>query len=125
MPDPASADLDRTFAALADPTRRRVVDLLRRRPQRAGELAAAFEMSAPAMSRHLRVLRRTGLVEEEGLDEDARVRVYRLRPERFAAIRDWLDEVEGYWGGQLAAFKAHAERGKRAAPAAQPPRRRK
>ena len=105
------ADLDLTFAALADPTRRRVVDLLRRRPRRAGELAAAFEMSAPAMSRHLRVLRQTGLVEEEGLADDARVRVYRLRPERFAAIRDWLDEVEGYWGDQLAAFKAHAERG--------------
>jgi DNA-binding transcriptional ArsR family regulator len=116
------ADLDATFAALADPTRRRVVDLLRRRPQRAGELAAAFEMSAPAMSRHLRVLRRTGLVEEEGLDDDARVRVYRLRPERFAAIRGWLDEVESYWSDQLAAFKAHAERGKRGAA---PPRRRK
>jgi DNA-binding transcriptional ArsR family regulator len=115
------ADLDRTFAALADPTRRRVVDLLRQSPQRAGELAAAFEMSAPAMSRHLRVLRRTGLVEEEGLDEDARVRVYRLRPERFAAIRDWLDEVEGYWGGQLAAFKEHAERGQRAPPSQRPP----
>jgi len=104
------AEIDRTFAALADPTRRRVVDLLRDRPQRAGELAAAFEMSAPAMSRHLRVLRKTGLVEEEGLDDDARVRVYRLRPERFAALRDWLDEVEGYWGGQLGALKAHVER---------------
>ncbi len=106
---PAQPDLDSTFAALADPTRRGVVDLLRRRPQRAGELASAFDMSAPAMSRHLRVLRQTGLVEEEGLDEDARVRVYRLRPERFAAMRDWLDEVEGYWEDQLAAFKKHAE----------------
>lgn len=108
------AELDRTFAALADPTRRRVVGLLRRGPQRAGELAAAFEMSAPAMSRHLRVLRQTGLVEEESQEDDARVRVYRLRPERFAALRDWLDEIEGYWGDQLAAFKAHAERGRRA-----------
>jgi DNA-binding transcriptional ArsR family regulator len=123
---PGSTELDRTFAALADPTRRRVVDLLRRRPQRAGELAAAFEMSAQAMSRHLRVLRRTGLVEEEGLDDDARVRVYRLRPERFAAIRGWLDEVESYWADQLAAFKAHAERGQRARPGAKaPPRRRR
>jgi DNA-binding transcriptional ArsR family regulator len=121
----SEADLDATFAALADPTRRGVVDLLRRRPQRAGELAAAFEMSAPAMSRHLRVLRKTGLVEEEGLDDDARVRVYRLRPERFAAIRDWLDEVEGYWSDQLAAFKAHAERGKRRGAAAKAPARRR
>lgn len=102
--------LDRTFAALADPTRRRVVDLLHKRPRRAGDLAAAFGMSAPAMSRHLRVLRQTGLVEENALEDDARVRVYRLRRERFAALRGWLDEVEGYWGDQLAAFKAHAEK---------------
>ncbi|MEP7126315.1 MAG: metalloregulator ArsR/SmtB family transcription factor [Byssovorax sp.] len=105
--------LDETLAALADPTRRRVVDLLRKKPQRAGDLAAAFRMSAPAMSRHLRVLRQSGLVEEESLDEDARVRVYHLRPERFAAMRGWLDEVEGYWTDQLAAFKAHAEKRKR------------
>jgi DNA-binding transcriptional ArsR family regulator len=103
-------DLDRTLAALADPTRRRVVDALRRRPQRAGELAASFDMSAPAMSRHLRVLRQTGLVAEEGLDDDARVRVYRLRPERFAALRTWLDEVEEFWADQLSAFKAHVEK---------------
>ena len=106
----AAQDLDRTFAALADPTRRRVVELLRKRPRRAGELAAAFGMSPPAMSRHLRVLRRTSLVEEDSLEEDARVRVYRLRPERFAALRGWLQEVEAFWGEQLGAFKAHAER---------------
>ncbi len=106
-------EIDETLAALADPTRRRVVDLLRKKPLRAGELAAAFEMSAPAMSRHLRVLRTSGIVEEESLDDDARVRVYRLRPERFAAMRGWLEEVEGYWSDQLAAFKAHAERRKK------------
>ena len=104
------SDIDRTFAALADPTRRRVVDLLRKRPRRAGELAAAFDMSPPAMSRHLRVLRKTGLVDEDGLEEDARVRVYKLRPERFTALRGWLDEVEEYWSEQLSSFKAHAER---------------
>ena len=106
-------EIDRTLAALADPTRRRVVDLLRKKPLRAGDLAAAFQMSAPAMSRHLRVLRKSGLVEEEAHDDDARVRMYHLRPERFAAMRGWLDEVEGYWGDQLAAFKAHAERRKK------------
>ncbi len=110
----AAQDLDRTFAALADPTRRRVVELLRKRPRRAGELAAAFRMSPPAMSRHLRVLRRTSLVEEDSLEEDARVRVYRLRPERFAALRGWLQEVEAFWGEQLGAFKAHAERTRKA-----------
>lgn len=103
------ATIDETFAALADPTRRRVIDLLRRRPRRAGELATAFRMSAPAMSRHLRVLRKTGIVEEEGLPDDARVRVYRLCPQPFAQLRDWLDEVEAFWADQLDAFKEHAE----------------
>jgi DNA-binding transcriptional ArsR family regulator len=103
-------DLDETLAALADPTRRGVIDLLRRRPRRAGELADALETSPPAMSRHLRVLRRTGLVEEGHQGEDARVRVYRLRPERFDELGRWLHEVEAYWSRQLDAFKEHAER---------------
>ncbi len=103
-------DLDATLAALADPTRRRVVELLRERPRRAGELAAAFRVSAPAMSRHLRVLRRRGLVEEERVDEDARVRVYRLRRERFRQLQEWLGQVEEFWSDQLGAFKAYAER---------------
>jgi DNA-binding transcriptional ArsR family regulator len=107
----AARELDRTFAALADPTRRGVVDLLRKRPRRAGEIAAALDMTAPAMSRHLRILRRSGLVEERPLADDARVRVYRLRPEPFAALRDWLDRVEGFWAGQLDALKQYAEKG--------------
>ncbi len=102
--------LDQTFAALADSTRRGVVELLRAGPRRAGELAEALSMSAPAMSRHLRVLRETGLVEETADTLDARVRVYTLRRERFAEVRDWLDEVEAFWADQLGAFKAHAER---------------
>jgi len=106
----AAAALDRTFSALADPTRRAVVDLLRQRPRRAGELADAIAMSAPAMSRHLRVLRKTGLVVEDGLDEDARVRLYRLRAEPFAELRQWLDEVEAFWSDQLSAFAEHAAR---------------
>jgi DNA-binding transcriptional ArsR family regulator len=103
-------DLDGTLAALADPTRRQVVELLRERPRRAGELAAAAEMSSPAMSRHLRVLRTSGLVVEERAGHDARVRVYRLRPEPFVALQEWLDQVQAYWSVQLDAFKAHAER---------------
>jgi DNA-binding transcriptional ArsR family regulator len=106
----ATSTLDRTFAALADPTRRGVVELLRAEPHRAGELAAAFAMSPPAMSRHLRVLRKTGLVEESELDHDARVRVYRLKRERFVELRDWIAEVEAFWADQLDGFKAHAER---------------
>ena len=105
-----ASDIDRVLAGLAEPTRRRVVDHLRRGPRRAGDLASACGMSMPAMSRHLRVLRQCGLVEGRGHDDDARVRVYQLRPEAFADLRAWLDEVQAFWSGQLTAFKAHAER---------------
>ena len=107
----AEAALDRTLSALADPTRRRVVELLRRQPRRAGELADAFGVSPPAMSRHLRVLRTRGLVEETREEQgDARCRVYRLRPEPFRDLASWLAEVEAFWSDQLGAFKRHAER---------------
>ena len=102
--------LDATFAALADPTRRRVVEALRRGPRRAGDLAEATSMSAPALSRHLRVLRKQGLVAEERIEDDARVRVYRLRRERFGELQEWLTRIEAFWTLQLDSFKAHAER---------------
>lgn len=105
--------LDETFSALSDPARRGAVDLLRVRPRRAGALAAELGLSAPAMSRHLRVLRATGLVEEahSGADAgDARVRVYRLKREPFDALRTWVTDVESFWTLELAAFKRHAER---------------
>ena len=86
-------DVDGILTALADPTRRGVVDLLRVRPRRAGELATAFDMTPPAMSRHLRVLRTAGLVDEERGADDARVRIFRLRREPFEALHDWLDRV--------------------------------
>ena len=102
--------LSSTFAALADPTRRRVVDLLRLRPLRAGELASACRMSPPAMSRHLRVLRSKGLVEEEHTQpQDTRLRVYRLRRRPFTELQHWIQQVEAFWNDQLSAFKAHAE----------------
>jgi DNA-binding transcriptional ArsR family regulator len=103
-------DLDRTLAALADPTRRRVVDLLRQRPMRAGELAATVDTSPPAMSRHLKVLRATGLVEAATGEGDARLRVYRLLPEPFTDLQAWLDQVQAFWAEQLGSFKRHAER---------------
>ena len=93
---PSAAKVDETLAALADPTRRGVVELLQRRPCRAGELAQAFRMSAPAMSRHLRVLRTRGLVEETRGEGDARVRVYRLRREPFENLRSWLEQLEAF-----------------------------
>jgi DNA-binding transcriptional ArsR family regulator len=106
----AATKLDRTLLALADPTRRRVVELLRDEPRRAGELAAAVRMTPPAMSRHLKVLRKTGLVEEEGTEDDARVRVYRLRRPALAELGGWIREIESFWTDQLDAFKAYAER---------------
>lgn len=112
-------ELDDTLAALADPTRRAVVDLLRERPRRAGALADALALSPPAMSRHLKVLRKAGVVEEErGLEEDARVRVYRLRREPLEALRSWVDEVSAFWDEQLAGFKQHVE--SKASPASKP-----
>jgi DNA-binding transcriptional ArsR family regulator len=107
-------NLDATLDALADPTRRAVVDLLRAGPRRAGELADDVAVSPPVMSRHLKVLRSSGLVEVTGRDDDARVRVYGLRREPFVALQAWLDQVDAFWREQLGSFKAHAERtGKR------------
>src|ERR1700682_1514068 len=100
-------DLDQTFAALADATRRGAIDRLRSHPYPAGQLARALAVSPPVMSRHLRVLRTAGLVEEDHQGPDARVRVYRLRKERFGELRRWLEDVESYWTKELAAFRAH------------------
>jgi|SRR5688572_2692877 len=105
-------EVDATLAALADPTRRAVIDLLRTTPRRAGELASMLDVSPPALSRHLRLLRAQGLVQDEAQADDARVRVYCLKPEPFRALRDWLQEVEGFWADQLGSFKQYAE-GKR------------
>jgi DNA-binding transcriptional ArsR family regulator len=62
------------------------------------------------MSRHLRLLRQGGVVESEFLAVDARVRMYRLRPEALAGLRNWLEGLDAHWGEQLHAFKAHVER---------------
>lgn len=98
------------FGALADSNRREVVMLLRKGPRRAGELADALELPAPAMSKHLKVLRESGLIEPSFDDEDARAKVYRLKPERFSDLRDWLDDVERFWSAQLGAFAKYAEK---------------
>ena len=102
------------FAALSDTTRRAVIQALLARPLRAGELAHRVRMSPPALSRHLRVLRKAGFVVEEGIEADARVRVYRVDPSAFEAVRDWVGKVEQLWEEQLLAFKQHAERPRRA-----------
>ena len=79
--------------ALSDPTRRRIVTLLSSGPKRAGELAAEVGMSAPAISRHLRVLLSALVIADERLAGDARARVFRLRPESIKTVQTWLDGV--------------------------------
>lgn len=96
--------------ALADPTRLGVVQLLSIGPRRAGELAEASGLSAPAMSKHLRVLLEAGIVADERVPEDARVRVFRLRPESVVALQAWLDQLQAHWDDQLRAFERHVER---------------
>jgi DNA-binding transcriptional ArsR family regulator len=101
--------IDRTLFALADPHRRAVVELLRERPRPAGDLARAVGLPAPAMSRHLRTLRESGLVEDRHDALDARVRVYALKAGPIAELMDWLAQAEAIWASQLLAFKAHLE----------------
>jgi DNA-binding transcriptional ArsR family regulator len=110
-PAPALPDatLDDTLAALADPVRRRAVELLAERPRRAGELAGELGTTPSAMSKHLRVLRQRGLVSEAHPEFDARVRIYALRSAPMTELRGWLDTAERAWATQLTAFAAHLD----------------
>lgn len=101
--------VDELFAVLADPTRRRVVQLLGEQPRRAGELARTVGVSAPVISRHLRILLSAGVVSDERVPDDARLRVFRLRREPLVALQAWLDQVQAQWNEQLGAFKRHVE----------------
>jgi DNA-binding transcriptional ArsR family regulator len=100
------------FEALADPRRRQVVQMLSVRPCRAGELANAAGMSAPAMSRHLKTLLDAGLIEDQRIRDDARLRVFRLRPQSFVAVQAFLDQLQAEWNAQLRSFKRHVEANK-------------
>lgn len=98
-----------TFEVLADPTRRRVIQLLGSRPRRAGELAEEVGTSAPAMSRHLKILLDAAVVEDERVPDDARVRVFKLRPDALVAVQAFLDQLQAEWRDQLRSFKRHVE----------------
>jgi DNA-binding transcriptional ArsR family regulator len=95
-----------TFQALADPTRRAVLDLLRRGSQPAGEIAGAFPVSRPAISKHLRLLRRAHLVQEH---REGRHRVYQLNPEPLRAVDSWLDQYRRFWSVSLTSLKQFVE----------------
>lgn len=103
-------DIDSLLAALADPTRRRVVELLSDGPVRSGDLAAGVGLPPTTISRHLKTLRQAGVVDVEATEGDARGRLYRLRIEEMASLGVWVDQVSAFWAEQLTAFKAHAER---------------
>jgi len=105
-----ASPLDKTLHALADPYRRRVVELLRETPRRAGDLAQAVQLSFPAMSRHLRTMRECGLVEEDRDQLDSRVRIYRLSRAPMEDLVSWLAQTEDLWARQLRAFKAHLQK---------------
>jgi len=95
-----------TFHALADPTRRAVLDLLRRGAQPAGQIAEAFPISRPAISKHLRQLRKAHLVVEH---RRGRHRFYQLNAEPLKAVAFWLDDYRRFWEMSLANLKAFVE----------------
>ncbi|MEL7157129.1 MAG: metalloregulator ArsR/SmtB family transcription factor [Actinomycetota bacterium] len=97
------------FEALADPTRRQVIQLLGSRPRRAGELANDLGASPSALSRHLKLLLDASIITDERIPEDARVRLFRLRPESLGAVQAYLDQLQAEWRDQLGSFKRHVE----------------
>jgi DNA-binding transcriptional ArsR family regulator len=103
------------FEALADPTRRRIVELLADGERSAGEIADQFPVSRPAISRHLRVLRETGLVQYR---EEAQRRVYALDTAPLAALDAWLHRYRGFWGNRMDALATEQRR--KAGPAQDP-----
>ncbi len=94
------------FSALADPTRRAVLDLLRAGTRPAGEIARSFAVSRPAISKHLRILRRAHLVEER---REGRHRIYQLNPEPLKAVDSWLEQYRSFWSASLANLKEFVE----------------
>lgn len=94
------------FQALADPTRRAVLDLLRQGSQPAGDIASAFPVSRPAISKHLRLLRRAHLVREH---REGRHRVYQLNPEPLQAVDTWLEQYRSFWQMNLGNLKTFVE----------------
>ena len=89
------SNLDAVFAALADPTRRAILSRLADGQASVNEIAAPFAMSQPAVSRHLKVLERAGLIER---DIDEQRRPARLKAQKMAAVVDWLNEFKAFWG---------------------------
>lgn len=95
-----------TFAVLAEPARRRILDLLRDGPRTVGDLVTGIGLSQPGTSKHLRVLREAGLVH---VRRDAQLRIYELRPDPLAEIDAWLAPYRQLWGDSLDALERHLD----------------
>ena len=102
--------MDDVLHALADPSRRTMLEILRIHPATVGELADALPIARPGVSRHLRVLREAGLVEVE---QQAQWRIYRLRPEPLAELDSWLARYRAVWEQRLDALHTEVARGRR------------
>jgi DNA-binding transcriptional ArsR family regulator len=94
------------FRAIADPTRREILGMLRARPCSVGEIAANFRTSRPAISKHLRMLRVVGLV---ATTQRGTARICALNAEPLRAVRDWISDYEAYWGKTLQSLKRYVE----------------
>jgi DNA-binding transcriptional ArsR family regulator len=103
--------VDAVWQALADGSRRTVLELLRDGPATAGELADALPIARPGVSRHLRVLREAGLVD---VRQEAQRRVYSLRPETLVEVDEWLAGYRALWQHRLDALQTEIARGKKA-----------
>jgi DNA-binding transcriptional ArsR family regulator len=105
--------MDAVLQALADPSRRTVLAILRDHPATAGELAQALPIARPGVSRHLRVLREAGLVE---VSPQAQRRIYHLRPQGLVELDDWLEGYRALWLHRLDALQTEIARGKKETP---------
>ncbi|GAB3675386.1 ArsR/SmtB family transcription factor [Angustibacter aerolatus] len=103
--------MDAVLQALADPSRRTLLEILRDHPATAGELSDALPIARPGVSRHLRVLREAGLVD---VRQDAQRRIYRLRPEALVEVDEWLAGYRALWQHRLDALHTEIARGKKA-----------
>ena len=103
--------MDAVLQALADPSRRTVLEILRDHPATAGELAQALPIARPGVSRHLRVLREAGLVD---VRQESQRRIYTLRPEALVEVDDWLQDYRALWQNRLDALHTEIARGKKA-----------
>lgn len=107
--EPPIEQLSATMASLADPTRRHIVELLREKPLRAGQISKRIGRTPSATSNHLKVLMDRGLVGDQRLPTDHRARVFHLTREPFEELCSWSSQVASYWDNQLDGFKKFTE----------------